>query len=103
MGLRDIIGAINSPFGYEISPVARALEAVPELVNRAADMATGERDLKPSDVKLAVDLAGTWMALPSSQAWITGSYLYDLATDQEDPADPFEFLRNLVFTRRQAA
>ncbi len=103
VGLRDIIGAINSPFGYEISPVARALEAVPELVNRAADMATGERDLKRSDVKLAVDLAGTWMALPSSQAWITGSYLYDLATDQEDPADPFEFLRNLVFTRRQAA
>ncbi|MCG9045080.1 MuF-C-terminal domain-containing protein [Laribacter hongkongensis] len=103
VGLRDIIGAINSPFGYEISPVARALEAVPELVNRAADMATGERDLKRSDVKLAVDLAGTWMALPSSQAWITGSYLYDLATDQEDPADPFEFLRNLVFTRRKAA
>ncbi|MCG9052344.1 hypothetical protein LH447_04395 [Laribacter hongkongensis] len=103
VGLRDIISAINSPFGYEISPVARALEAVPELVNRAADMATGERGLKRSDVKLAVDLTGTWMALPSSQAWITGSYLYDLATDQEDPADPFEFLRNLIFSRRQAA
>ncbi|ACO74992.1 hypothetical protein LHK_02008 [Laribacter hongkongensis HLHK9] len=43
------------------------------------------------------------MALPSSQAWITGSYLYDLATDQDEPVDPFEFLRNLVFTRRQAA
>ncbi len=83
--------------------MVRAFENAVMLVNRTADMATGERDLKRSDVKLAVDLAGTWMALPSSQAWITGSYLYDLATDQEDPADPFEFLRNLVFTRRKAA
>lgn len=100
VGLRDIVGAIGSKFGYDISPVGGAFETIVKLGNSGLKALDEEKDLGRSDLKNAVDAVGTWAALPSRQAWITGSYLYDVATDEEQPADVMEFLRNMALARQ---
>lgn len=102
VGLRDIVGAIGSKFGYDISPVGGAFETIVKLGNAGLKALDEEKDLGRSDLKNAVDAVGTWAALPSRQAWITGSYLYDVATDEEQPADVMEFLRNMALARQQS-
>lgn len=100
VGLRDIVGAIGSKFGYDISPVGGAFETIVKLGNSGLKALDEEKDLGRSDLKNAIDAVGTWAALPSRQAWITGSYLYDVATDEEQPADVMEFLRNMALARQ---
>jgi len=48
-----------------------------------------------------VDAVCTWAALPSRQAWISASYLYNLATDEEQSVDVIEFLRNMALARNK--
>ena len=103
VGLRDIVGAIGSKFGYDISPVGGAFETIVKLGNSGLKALDEEKELGRSDLKNALDAVGTWAALPSRQAWITGSYLYDVATDEEQPADVMEFLRNLALARQPPA
>ncbi len=100
VGLRDIVGAIGSKFGYDISPVGGAFETIVKLGNSGLKTLDEEKELGRSDLKNALDAVGTWAALPSRQAWITGSYLYDVATDEEQPADVMEFLRNMALARQ---
>lgn len=101
VGLRDIVGAVGSKFGYDMSPVGGAFETIVKLGNSALKTMDEEKELGRSDARNAVDAVGTWAALPSRQAWITGSYLYDVATDEENPADVMEFMRNIAFARQQ--
>ncbi len=101
VGLRDIVGAIGSKFGYDISPVGGAFETIVKLGNSGLKALDEEKELGRSDLKNALDAVGTWAALPSRQAWITGSYLYDVATDEEQPADVMEFLRNMALARQK--
>jgi hypothetical protein len=103
VGLRDIVGAVGSKFGYQMTPVSGALETIVGVFNSIGTAADPDEDLGRSDLKNAVDTVGTWAALPSRQAWITGSYLYDVATDEENPADVMEFLRNMAFARKGRA
>lgn len=101
VGLRDIVGAVGSKYGYDMSPVGGAFETIVKLGNSALKAMDDEQELGRSDVRNATDTVGTWLALPSRQAWITGSYLYDVVTDEENPADVMEFMRNLAFARQQ--
>ena len=46
-------------------------------------------------------MAGYAFGLPSGQAKITGRYIWDVMQGDEDPKDPGEFVRNLMFTRKK--
>lgn len=71
-GLRDIVGAVGSKFGYDISPVGGAFETIVKLGNSALKAMDETQELGCSDVRNAVDAVGAWLALPSRQAWIPG-------------------------------
>lgn len=101
--LRDIAGAFDQ-FGYDPSPAFDAFEVTTRVLgdvgNAVASPITGEDvEVERADVKDAVMAVGYWGALPSRQAWITGSYLYDYMTGEESPEDAAEFGRDLMFAR----
>lgn len=62
---------------------------------------SSDEELTRSDVKNALLAASYWGHLPGRQMWISGSYLYDWATGEEDPETIAEFMEGLAFARQQ--
>jgi site-specific DNA-cytosine methylase len=71
VGVRDVVNALGSNFGYAGSPVGSAVES---LVRLGKQIGQGEADR--GLVKAAVDTAGPVLHLPSRQAWITAEGIY---------------------------
>ena len=92
---RDVASAaINPQFGYQMSPVGSGIE---RLTQAAARAAAGETLESEAAVKEAVNALGILFGLPSAQLIITGDYVYDLATGEEDPlADPADAAREAL-------
>ncbi len=99
VGLRDVGNAVLTPFGYDASPAFDAFGMTARTAKIPLKAADEDQELSRSDVKAAVLTAGYWGKLPSRQAWITGEYLYDVATGEDSPESPQEFVRNLFFSR----
>jgi len=83
VGVRDIVNAMGSDFGYAGSPVGSAAES---MVRLGKQIAQGEADRGLA--RAAVDTAGPVLHLPSRQAWITAEGLYLWAEGRE--ITPFE-------------
>ena len=92
---RDVASAaINPQFGYQMSPVGSGIE---RLTQAAARAAAGETLESEAAVKEAVNALGILFGLPSAQMIITGDYVYDLATGEEDPLeDPADAAREAL-------
>lgn len=99
VGLRDVGNAVLTPFGYDASPAFDAFVQTARTAQIPLKAIDDEDEVGRSDVKAAVLTAGYWGKLPARQAWITGEYLYDLATGQDKPESPQEFVRDLFFSR----
>lgn len=99
VGLRDVSNAILTPYGFDASPAYDAFSTTARTARIPWKMLDPEQEVTRADVKSAVLAAGYWAALPSRQAWITGEYLYDVATGEADPETPQEFVKGLFFTR----
>ncbi len=99
VGLRDVGSAVLTPYGYGASPAFDAFEMTARTAAIPIKALDDDQELGRSDVKAAVLTAGYWGKLPSRQAWITGEYMYDVATGEDSPESPQEFVRNLFFAR----
>lgn len=96
VGVRDVSNAVLSKYGYDASPAFDAFEKTAGAFDIPYKLATGE-EIERSDVKDAALAASYWGALPGRQMWISGEYLYDYATGEEDE---FNF-RDLFFARQK--
>lgn len=81
-----------TPAADAIDQTVRALGKVPKLWN-------GE-EFTRGDARAAVLAASYWGALPGRQLWITGSYLHDVATGEEQPESVLEFAEGAAFARK---
>lgn len=82
VGVRDLVSGSVSDYGYEISPVTAAGEAVAGV---GGDIISG--DIGESTLKQAWMASGYWWGLPSRQLWITFDYAKDTATGTEQPLE----------------
>lgn len=93
--VRDVGNAIIHPeFGYDVTPAGSIIEKV----SKAGAMAIeGESFESEYAAKTTLDALGTILGLPTSQMWITGEYLYDVVTGEEDPLeDPADAAREAL-------
>jgi hypothetical protein len=74
---------------YSGSPAFGAMESMVKGLAVLAKPITGQ-EIERQDVKNAVMATGYATALPSSQLWKTGEYLYDWMTGEERPETPVE-------------
>ena len=89
VGVRDIVGSLESGFDYQLSPVT-------DVVNMAirATRKAGEGDLtERSFIKPAFLATGAWYGLPARQLWMTTEYIYDYLDGE---VDDFSFYEALV-------
>lgn len=100
VGLRDLVNAMG-PYGYDASPAFDAFEQTVRAVKGAAEAVATDEEFEESDARSAALAIGYWAQLPARQMWITGSYLYDWITGEEDPESFGEVLRGLAFARRE--
>lgn len=99
VGVRDVANAALTPFGYGASPAFDAFAMTARAATIPFTAVNPDEEVTRADVKSAVLAAGYWGKLPSRQMWITGEYLYDLATGVDEPESPQEFVRDLFFSR----
>lgn len=97
--LRDIASAMG-PYGYDGSPALEAFEQTARAVKIPAKALDDNEDVSRSDVKAAILAASYWGHLPGRQAWITGSYLFDWTTGEEQPESVGDVAEGLAFSRR---
>lgn len=92
---RDVINAtINPQFGYQLSPAGSIIEGG---TKAASNLATGEGFSTEYATKQTFNLMGLLFGLPTGQLWITGEYVYGVATGEEDPAaDPADAAREAL-------
>jgi hypothetical protein len=74
-------------FGYKLSPVASGAEDVAVTFNEILQSATGQDEWTEADVKRAVRALGAATGIPSSQINITGDYIMDVISGEEDPVE----------------
>lgn len=98
VGIRDMVSALG-PYGYDASPLFDAFEQTMKAVSRIGANATEDEEFDRDDVKAALLASSYWLGLPGRQTWITGSYLYDWMTGQDEPEDWQEAVRNIAFAR----
>lgn len=85
---------------YKLSPVVGALEKIARLPGKAADVATGEKEFD----EVAWDIfetSGYIFGLPTAQARISGEYLLNLLSGNEEPEDAAELMRDAVFRKQK--
>lgn len=112
-GIREISGHIESgiiklsgegqmkyPPNFKLSPIVSGIEKVLAIPGKIVDAMEGEKE--PSTVAWDVfEASGYVTGLPTAQTRITGEYLVDLLSGNEEPENAPELLRDAVF-RRQA-
>lgn len=81
-GLRDVMNAVGTDYGYEVTPIGDAGKALTSLIND-----TGEGDFDEATVKNTVRVLGYAFGLPAGQINITGDYAVDVATGGESPIE----------------
>lgn len=93
------MNAVVTPYGYELSPAADAIEQTVRAL-KIVPKAWNDEEVTRQDVRAAVMAASYWGALPGRQLWITGEYLHDMATGEEQPESVLEFAEGAAFARK---
>jgi hypothetical protein len=91
-------GEMKYPPNYKLSPIVSAIEKLSRVPGKIGDAIEGQAE--PSDVAWDVfETSGYITGLPTSQTRITGEYLIDLLSGDEEPENVPELLRDAVFRR----
>lgn len=100
--VRDIAGAAEKGFSYELSPLAGFGKAAARFSTSMWNL-IGESDQEALSEAVgdAVEFAGYVVGLPTAQAKITGGYLWDVITGEDSPEDPVDFTAGLLFKREE--
>lgn len=99
--VRDIMGAATSGFGYSFTPLQQVGTKTSLVLKDIGELATGDKPKDEALQKLALDTfraSGYWLGIPTSQLEITGGYMYDLATGEDDSEDA---VRKFLYRRDQ--
>jgi hypothetical protein len=106
--LRDVMNGLEH-YRYSPSPAFDAFAAATGTVKttwKAGKIGIGkvtgdeaEEEITRADIKNLVATAGYWGHLPTRQVWITSSFLYDLATGEEQPESAVDVFNGLAFAR----
>lgn len=99
--VRDIVSGIEQKYwGYSASPAFDALESIVTVGGEAfAQVFDEDEEFSRSDARSVVMAASYWGHLPGAQMWITGEYMYDVATGEEQPESLAEFAEGMAFSR----
>lgn len=92
---RDVMSAVINPqYGYQMSPAGSVIEGA---AVGLGGLARGEGFKTEFATRKSFETLGVLFGLPTSQLWITGDYVYDLAQGTEDPlADPVDGAREAL-------
>jgi hypothetical protein len=99
--LRDIVNGMEHQ-GYEPSAGFAMFDALTKSGQAVAARVGGDKDeLTRADLKNMAQAGGYVTKLPSKQLWLTGEYLYDWLTGEEQPDNPAEALWRAVVTGKK--
>jgi hypothetical protein len=100
--LRDIVNGMTHN-GYEPSAAFEMFDSITKSGQAVAQRVTGQKDeLTRSDAKNMAQAVGYTTRLPSKQLWLTGEYLYDWWTGDEQVDNPMEAAwRSLVTGKKK--
>lgn len=93
---RDIISALDRKIdtgrktNFSPSPAFQAFEALIDAAVPAVVKPFSGEEYTRGDARNAVTAAGYALKLPTRQLWLTGEYLHDLMTGEEQPNNPAE-------------
>lgn len=97
---RDLVNALEFGRDYQMTPVAQAFDTTVRLARKAEQVAAGDRD--PEDLLFPlIDVGGYAVGLPTAQMKITGRYIWDVYSGEEEVEDGGAFIRDLMFTRKR--
>jgi hypothetical protein len=86
------------PPGYKLSPVVGSLEKIARVPGKLSDVMDGSKDV--NDVAWDLfETSGYVFGLPTAQPRITGEYMLDVLSGEEEPNDLPEFIGNTLFRR----
>ena len=92
--VRDVISSVESGYDYRFSPMVSAGEKMVRVATQTSDAIAGEGDWSKV-AKSSFEASGYILGLPTGQAAITGGYIYDILTGEDDidnPGDMMGFL-----------
>jgi hypothetical protein len=87
--LRDIVNGLEF-HRYEPSAALQAWDSLTQSIRAVGKVFDSEEDLTRADAKAGVHTVGYFAKLPTRQMWLTGEYLYDWWSGDEEPEDAFE-------------
>lgn len=87
VGVRDIVNAAATDYGYSITPVADAFQFAADAARKAA-----EGDFDATFARNALNALGVWLKLPTRQAWLSGEYLSDYFGGEVEDFSLYEML-----------
>lgn len=100
VGVRDLMDAATSHWDYQASPAFDAFATAVKSSKAIGESVLDDKEFSRSDVKNTLMAASYWGHLPGRQAWITGSYMYDLMTGNAHPENALEFMHDMAFSRQ---
>lgn len=96
VGVRDVVNAISSGYGYQLSPAQAAPESIVKFFKTISPIVDGDEDVDTEKaVKATAEAAGYVFSLPLKQPIITLGNLWDYMTD---PQSEF-YVRDLFFVK----
>jgi hypothetical protein len=96
IGFRELVQAMG-PYGYDGPPALDAISQTGRALKIPIAALDEDAEIKRGDVKAAVEAASYWGHLPGRQMWITGEYLYDYMTGEEEDFS----VKDALFARPQ--
>lgn len=90
--VRDVVNAMTSNYGFDLSPAADAFDTTQRAGRKLAQVAFGDAEWDRALSRDVVMTVGYWGHLPSRQLWLTGEYLYDWKEGNLNSYSPWEML-----------
>ncbi|KKL76379.1 hypothetical protein LCGC14_2045480, partial [marine sediment metagenome] len=100
IGIRDVANAMG-PYGYDASAAFEAFSSLGRTAQIPIKLIDPDEEVSRADVRALVLTAGYFTKTPAKQVWITGEYMFDVMTNEEDPETVTEAVRNLAYARRR--
>ena len=100
VGVRDIANAMG-PYGYDASAAFEAFGTLARTAKMPYKAFDPDEEITRADVRALVLTTGYFTKTPAKQVWITGEYMFDVMTGEDEPETVPEAVRNLAYPRYQ--
>lgn len=97
--VRDIVSGSLGEFGFQLSPIAQVGETVASTVKKSGKVLAGDAEAEEL-IKPLLKSTGFLLGLPTGQLIITGEYLRDLSTGEDEADNIADFAHDMLYRRR---